>query len=410
VSPEPVSVRMYNVGFGDCFLLRLPTSEGVRTMLFDCGVHSASQSSFSLEQIIGAVIEDVTDAEGVPRIDIVVMSHRHQDHVKGFEDNRWNTVHVGEVWMPWTENPDDPVARSLLERQSGGALRLVGLAAAGTPAQLVAMNSLTNEKAMATLHRGFAGPAARRFLPAMDSPDQDEVGQPQFPSVQSARINGVSIRVLGPSRDERVIRNMDPPSGEAYVTLPKAELAQSGEALPFDRWRLDQSTFRNTAEYKHLDRWGLGDVVKAGREDPYVLAVALEQAVNNTSLMLLIEVGAACLFFAGDAQWGSWERIINHPRGQQLLDRTTFYKVGHHGSHNATPRAFVERHLHGAAAMVSVAPTAIPSWKNIPKRELLQELSKEGRCRFVVNSADPTASAEVSVERDGLSVEIRVPT
>ena len=33
---------MYNVGFGDCFLLTLSTTAGPRRMLIDCGTHPAS--------------------------------------------------------------------------------------------------------------------------------------------------------------------------------------------------------------------------------------------------------------------------------------------------------------------------------------------------------------------------------
>lgn len=40
MSSEQVVVRMYNVGFGDCFLLTLPTAPGPRRMLIDCGTHS----------------------------------------------------------------------------------------------------------------------------------------------------------------------------------------------------------------------------------------------------------------------------------------------------------------------------------------------------------------------------------
>jgi hypothetical protein len=49
--------------------------------------------------------------------------------------------------------------------------------------------------------------------------------------------------------------------------------------------------------------------------------------------------GGKVLLFAADAQRGNW---ISWKDGDQtitatdLLDRTVVYKVGHHGSHNAT--------------------------------------------------------------------------
>ncbi len=99
--------------------------------------------------------------------------------------------------------------------------------------------------------------------------------------------------------------------------------------------------------------------------------MAIEQAVNGTSLMLVFEIGQAVLLFPGDAQWGTWDNAIRTAR--PLLERTTFLKVGHHGSHNASPRTFVE-HVLGAdfTAMVSTRPTKI--FKQIPRLPLLEAL------------------------------------
>jgi beta-lactamase superfamily II metal-dependent hydrolase len=406
---DPITIRMYNVGFGDCFLIRFPTADGRRTLLLDCGVHFASQKPHSLTEVVKAVLEDVTDEQGVPHIDVVAMSHRHQDHVKGFEDPRWTSLQVREVWMPWTENPEDPIARGLLERQSASSLALTGLAAEGSEAYLLAMNSLTNEEAMATLHGGFAGAPLRRFLPERPKPDAEE--QPaDFPVLQTSALPGVTIRVLGPSFDEAVIRRMDPPELERYIKAPKESVAAGGNPLPFERWQISQETFAKSAAYQHLDTRGRGEVVNAGRIDSDRLAVAIDQTVNNTSLMLLIQFGRACLLFPGDSQWGTWDRVLQRDEGRRLLQQTTFYKVGHHGSHNATPRTFVESLLSDAIAMVSVAPTSIESWKNIPKAELLTELRAEGRCYVLVNSDELSQADEaVSILRDGLAAEVAVP-
>jgi beta-lactamase superfamily II metal-dependent hydrolase len=406
----PITIRMYNVGFGDCFLIRFPTSKGQRTMLVDCGEHSASRGPFELDEVIGSLLADITDEQGVMHIDVVAVSHRHQDHVKGFEDPRWADVNVDEVWLPWTENPDDTEARSLLERQSGGSKKLAALAGGDSEAYKVAINSLTNENAMATLHTGFAGSPLRRFLPEPPT-TPDESDRSLFSVLQTPVLPGVTVRVLGPSRDEDVMRQMDPPELERYINQPRDRVGVGGEPLPFARWRSDQASFQAVADFHHFDLRGLGDVVIVGRDNPYVLAVAIDQAVNNTSLMLLIQLGAAWLLFPGDSQWGTWDRVLRSDEGRVLLGRTTFYKVGHHGSHNATPRRFVEELLHDADAMVSVAPTGIPSWRDIPKAELLTELVQPGRCEALAISQDLTSPpAKVTVEKDGLITEINVAT
>jgi hypothetical protein len=70
------------------------------------------------------------------------------------------------------------------------------------------------------------------------------------------------------------------------------------------------------------------------------LGLQLDSATNNTSLVLAFELGdhGPVLLFAADAQIGSWKSWLTLPEFDTaaLLRRTVFYKVGHHGSHNAT--------------------------------------------------------------------------
>ncbi|HKI03001.1 MAG TPA: hypothetical protein VKK31_13580 [Thermoanaerobaculia bacterium] len=76
------------------------------------------------------------------------------------------------------------------------------------------------------------------------------------------------------------------------------------------------------------------------------LALDMSNSTNNSSLVLAFEIGAGgkVLLFAADAQRGNWvswakkdwkdgEKKVT---ARDLLARTVLYKVGHHGSHNAT--------------------------------------------------------------------------
>ena len=47
-----VEIRMYNVGFGDSFLVRMPTEEGERRVLVDCGFHSQGKGKFSDAELV----------------------------------------------------------------------------------------------------------------------------------------------------------------------------------------------------------------------------------------------------------------------------------------------------------------------------------------------------------------------
>jgi hypothetical protein len=79
------------------------------------------------------------------------------------------------------------------------------------------------------------------------------------------------------------------------------------------------------------------------------LALDLDSATNNTSLAFAISVPGdtpKCLLFVADSQvgnWLSWNKQTYPIQGKNLLiddifAQTVFYKVGHHGSHNATLR------------------------------------------------------------------------
>src|SRR5215207_2983478 len=98
-----IRMRMYNVGFGDCFLLRIPTDDGERRMLVDCGYHSQGKGKFTDKDLVNQIKTDLNGEQ----LDVVVATHRHQDHISGFgEKDLWKDIAVEEVWLPFTAHPD----------------------------------------------------------------------------------------------------------------------------------------------------------------------------------------------------------------------------------------------------------------------------------------------------------------
>ena len=97
------------------------------------------------------------------------------------------------------------------------------------------------------------------------------------------------------------------------------------------------------------------------------------------------------LLFVADAQVGnrlSWQDLSwtfdgREVSGPDLLARTIFYKVGHHGTHNATLRD------KGLETMKQLAIAAIPvdhemavkkRWGKMPLPELVEALRREAKC------------------------------
>jgi beta-lactamase superfamily II metal-dependent hydrolase len=433
---QEVVVRMYEVGFGDAFLLTFPGPDRPRKVLIDCGCHVAGPPrSRPFKEVVGQIIDDLRG-----RADVVVASHRHRDHVLGFEDERFREVEVGEVWMPWTEDPADPEARRVREAQARKASSLVSALAGATDAasvraRQVAENNLTNAKAMAMLHGGFAGSPPARFLPEASQ----ILGAPLLPQVLNpALLPGVVVHVLGPARDRATIKDMDPPVTESFLRTPAAGTAGEDSPALDPRWSisprgkdfapwfkdmaakpvpLDPARPLRPADPDFLPRWfasleltsrSVKQVDDFAAADPLAAAVAIEKAVNGTSLMLAFEAGRAMLLFPGDAQWGTWKRALQEdPASRAILARTSFLKVGHHGSHNASPRTFVNDVLGpDFRAMVSTRETAI--FGEIPRIPLLEALAAKQSTPEVARSdvaQVPSGFTRIS----DICIEARIP-
>jgi hypothetical protein len=65
----------------------------------------------------------------------------------------------------------------------------------------------------------------------------------------------------------------------------------------------------------------------------------LDKQMNNTSVILLFQIGKKKLLFPGDAQLENWQYALGQKKYQSLLASVNLYKVGHHGSLNATPKS-----------------------------------------------------------------------
>jgi len=373
-----VSVRMFNVGFGDSFLVTVRRLGVVWRMLVDCGVHNQGRAR-PIREVVKAIVEACTDEPGdTPRIDVVVATHRHADHVSGFEVEDWDEVEVGEVWVPYVEDPADPdgirirtaheLAANLLDELV--ERRTENMAAGGWPPKLsaaraLAANSLSNQDSMDRLlglnGQGFAKPHTVRFVPSADPAENLVAGPP-----------GISLHVLGPSRDPELLKRMNPPANAGWLQLA----ADADAYLEIDElfppiYLVDEDVLPPGLEHA---RKSLQLNTLTNDAGLLQAAAILDHAVNNTSVFFVLDVAGTRLLFPGDAQQGAWEHVLGNDDNQALLADCVFYKIAHHGSHNATPRAFVESVWQdGNYAMLPWG--LVKRWADtIPKKELLEAL------------------------------------
>ena len=110
-----VRIRMYQVGFGDCFR-DLPgvrraaaTTVGAeRHMLIDFGSTRSAREGRAKGRMsdVAKLIAEHTHG----KLDVLVLTHRHKDHLFGFSDDTGGhddpRPHPELVLRPWTEHPD----------------------------------------------------------------------------------------------------------------------------------------------------------------------------------------------------------------------------------------------------------------------------------------------------------------
>jgi hypothetical protein len=136
-------------------------------------------------------------------------------------------------------------------------------------------------------------------------------------------------------------------------------------------------------------RWFRDRLDRVNGQQILEIVRTLDQQMNNTSLILLFEVFGQKLLFPGDAQIENWSYALEDaPDAEQtraLLADVDVYKVGHHGSLNATPRKalwenFTKRKKRKLRTLLSTMPGKhghATSNTEVPRKTLLEALKTE---------------------------------
>lgn len=388
--PHLPSIRMYRNGLdqdtpgglGDCFLLTLPgkTKDDRYYVLIDCGLFVGSQDCAVRLQCTAQHILQSTSGH----LHAVVLTHEHYDHLSGFQLawDIFDQFEIDELWLSWIENPTDPKASELRlgQRARAHALReMVSQVRLGLQQQLTAKEIKEDDPKLARLESledllafrsdsQFHGRSMAEVYDLM----RTKAGKVRYLEPgETWRLSESSTTrafVLGPPRDTEFLFRSDPHGGadrEVYLTgLVKRWSARNTQSkTPLDEGLLPFNTFLQkdlqgelSEFYPHYLTSETGKNLEWRKLEPDWLGLASELALkldndtNNTSLVLAFELepGGRVLLFPGDAQVGNWLSWFKVPfptipgekpvDARNLLSRTSVYKVGHHGSHNATLR------------------------------------------------------------------------
>jgi Metallo-beta-lactamase superfamily len=454
------SVRVYCQGLGDCILVRVTRQRGGDfKLLIDCGVVLGTDGAIrKITEVVENVVNDTKEKPDDPKgkIDILAITHEHWDHLSGFNQaaNSFEKLSVDSVWVAWTEDPNDDLAKQL-KRELGKAEEALATCAAafhatgdGATVDLLSDIALTAFGAAAAA----SGTSTKAAFDKAKAMAEVKICWPSGDPFEIADANA-RIYVIGPPHDSKLIRKINPSttSPETYgiamngegalplgiisaldcrkavavetspltddskapfhprVTIPLGPKGQpwsfdDGRSVDKDDWkRIDdflRENYYGRDDWRRIDGDWLGPATE--------LALALQSYTNNTSLVLALELGDVgkgdVLLFAADAQVGNWEswqtwqweKDGNKVTGPDLLKRTIFYKVGHHGSHNATLKE------HGVDQMVALKAAIIPvdekealkkRWGRMPLPGLIAALEKRATPAIVLRTdqkpADP---------------------
>jgi hypothetical protein len=401
VTPDRVSVRAYGVGFGDALLVGFHYPRGARWVLVDLGSSALPRSR--PEGHLVRIAGDVRAACG-GKLTAVVATHRHRDHVSGFAGPAGEIIAACRpdlVVQPWPEDPRAaPDARAATGRGGYGVADrrfVASLDDMQRLAEATAARALRVSTSMGATLRGqlrFLGEANARNAPAMEALRRlapNEYVRAGSRSRLAALLPGVKVRVLGPPTLEQwgaVEAQRARDAGEYWHLAARTAARFAPRAAPPFPPR------RRLAQPPPGHRWLVERLRHVEAEELLRVVRILDDVLNNTSVILLLEVDRLKLLLPGDAQWESWAYTLEGPGRSRALDAALadvrLYKVGHHGSLNATPkslwrrfarRSTREREGRLATVLSTMGGKHGDFWRGteVPRRALVEALERESR-------------------------------
>lgn len=387
---EEILVRIYRVGCGDCIFVRVPDKGHLFHILIDCG-NFFGQETVELEKAVSNVEELLNDKNLVPEeqrghLDLLVATHQHWDHIKGFESSleAFKRIRVDRIWLTVGMKEDHPQAtqlRALQDRVEETLERVKSDPDFNLSPDLLSilnMLSLSTKKANEALttiipsHHGIKPIFVHRDF------EKELTKKEAKKAMLSFKDPKTKLTVLGPEKD------IDASYVETGFTLSSS--VEVGEQCFLELVPEEQRT-KVPTNISLLEFHQLKPHLKSAS---LLAALQSNHVVNNTSVVLLLEWKGRRLIFPGDAELESWKLIDANSKA--LKDPIDFLKVSHHGSCTGTPfdladinspintileSILPENNASHAKAVVSTSENTIKAELNpVPHPDLMKQLAK----------------------------------
>jgi hypothetical protein len=396
-----VTVRMFCQGLGDCFLITIPQADSrPYSILIDFGVALGTPSADVIMRQAVVKIAELT--QGVINLAVTTHEHwDHVSGYVLASDELKKKLTFKHLWVAWTEDENDTLAKALRKEFTKAKAALMRAASAPglndsdktSRQRLRALNGVLAFYGVGAAKKDGGSVADAMQLPhklvdeAHNSAAVDYLKPGECRTLPGATGYAADLQafVLGPPRDRTKLRRLNPSTkGEEGYEKKKGDAPgvafnwswmasamshqpdigepadaddemDGGASFPFygqlrisaDAAKRDPRFARyyaSTAEnaLRRIDN----DWLWVGAQR---LALKMDSYTNNTCLVLAFELPKSkrILLFPADAQAGNWlswhDQNYHSKDGRELsatdlLNKTCLYKVGHHGSHNATLR------------------------------------------------------------------------
>ncbi len=394
-----LTIRMYCQGLGDCFLLKFESEAGQNpfNMLVDFGLflHTKGET-IRLKEVADNIN---LETGGILDLVLGTHEHYDHLSGFAHQES-WDVLDnmkIRNLWLSWCEDEKSELATKLKTStriQSKALFDALGKASADKEKlgldnnnmdQLAKIQGVLDFQALGQ-EMGVEGekvPATTKAIQNLKG--KAESREYQIPgNVRTfAELPDIRFYILGPPQSELITKSdpfgavpqtfslkrddvtgalrMESDSSSEYSSNASQDDLPFEESVGIPMSEADKSSAFYKRYYVNADANNSSKTIQEYNEARNIdydwissaeaLALGLDDYVNNTSLAIAIEhiPSGKVFLFPGDAQVGNWlswhelswkvtdaqgkVQIIN---AEHLLNNTVFYKVGHHGSHNAT--------------------------------------------------------------------------
>lgn len=356
-SPNRLTLCAYPVGFGDCFLLTFHYSSSEKHILIDFG--STGTRKTAPKNFLQLIAKDIQTRCG-SKLHVVIATHRHKDHISGFATNKGKgpgdiiaACKPDVVIQPWTE---DPKAQPNAKVPSGTKTLRAFVASLSSMQQVA--DGIRTEAQHLSQTRGQGLRIGKNLLKELAFLGEDNIsnrsavenlmkmGGRNIYAYYGSKLNlnallpGVKTHVLGPptlKQSEKIKKQRSRDADEFWHLL-----GLSAESFQTPGKQIFPGGLSHHGPIPAYARWLRKKLLALRGQQLLQIVRSLDNAMNNTSLILLFEVGQFRFLFPGDAQLENWSYALKEADDsaavRKLLRDVNVYKVGHHGSLNATPK------------------------------------------------------------------------